>query len=154
EKRPWREVLHAFEQAGRGLAAAHAAGLVHRDFKPENVLVDEARHRVCVTDFGLVRMQATHETSRRGGRARQDAPATMTRTGAVMGTPAYMAPEQYRSEAVDSRTDQFAFAVSLYEALYGDAPFEGDTIEARAAAVLMNRRRPVPRKTDVPRAIH
>jgi eukaryotic-like serine/threonine-protein kinase len=95
-------ILALFTAAGRGLAAAHAAGLVHRDFKPENVLVTAAG-RVVVTDFGLAR----------------DAAGGTTATGAIVGTPAYMAPEQRRGRSVDARADQYAFGVALHDALEG-----------------------------------
>jgi tetratricopeptide (TPR) repeat protein/predicted Ser/Thr protein kinase len=154
--RGWRAILRAFVDAGRGLAAAHEAGLVHRDFKPDNVLVDEDKSRICVTDFGLARLDAG-PASHRPGRAsasRQGGSsplAPMTRTGAIMGTPAYMAPEQYVGAPVDARTDQFSFAVSLFEALHGQPPFDGDTLESRATAVLTGRMRSVPLNPDVPR---
>ena len=118
--RPWREVLPVFGPAGRGLAAAHGAGLVHRDFKPENVMLGDDG-RVRVMDFGL----AQHAEI-----ARSDSlpppldplPLDLTQTGAAVGTPAYMAPEQFEGQA-DERSDQFGFCVALYEALYGQRPF-------------------------------
>jgi tetratricopeptide (TPR) repeat protein len=127
-RRPWREALAMFCQAGRGLAAAHRAGLVHRDFKPENVLVGKdgiAR----VTDFGLARPTGPAEPpsgpiSLPLGETALDTP--LTRLGVVVGTPAYMAPEQRRGEASDARTDQFSFCVALHEALFGERPFDLD----------------------------
>ncbi|MEM6992237.1 MAG: serine/threonine-protein kinase [Myxococcota bacterium] len=111
--RPWTEVLAAYEAAGRGLAAAHAASLVHRDFKPANVLVEgDQASRVVVTDFGLATM-----------RGDDDPPPAV---GTVEGTPAYMAPEQRRGEPATAAADQFAFCVALYEALYGQRPFVDD----------------------------
>jgi serine/threonine protein kinase len=107
--RSWREVLARFLPAGRGLAAAHAAGLVHRDFKPENVLLGRDG-RVRVADFGLA--EAAPEP---GGKLA----ALPAEWGLVLGTPAYMAPEQLRGIAVDARSDQFSFCVALFEALYG-----------------------------------
>jgi tRNA A-37 threonylcarbamoyl transferase component Bud32 len=104
------EILARFVAAGHGLAAAHAAGLIHRDFKPDNVLVGHDG-RVCVTDFGLAR-RATPSTDARDS----------SQTG-LAGTLAYMAPEQYLGRSVDARADQFSFAVGLYEALYGERPF-------------------------------
>jgi len=188
--RPWREVVAMMRQVGEGLCAAHDAGLVHRDFKPENVLVGpDGRPRV--GDFGLVRVvggapslttseielartpayaetiDGTHETqiasgadtieqtpdtkppepvkkivtppsrARRGPDSKTLVPAEisteepdpdrLTATGAVLGTPAYMAPEQFAGERVDAKADQFAFCVVLYEGLYGQRPFAGRT---------------------------
>ncbi len=108
-RRPWREVLDVFLLAGRGLAAAHAAGLVHGDFKPENVLLGEDS-RVRVADFGLAR-PAEAEAAEPGG--------------AVSGTPAYMAPELPRGSRSDARSDQYSFCVALWEALHGERPSPG-----------------------------
>ncbi len=129
-ERPWREVLELFLAAGRGLAAAHRAGLVHRDFKPANVLVG-ADGRPRVTDFGLVRQAREAEgTEPDTSTATED--ATLTRAGAVAGTPAYMAPEQHAGHTVDARADQFSFCIALSEALQGQRPFdEGAPGEAR-----------------------
>ncbi|MCH9681667.1 MAG: serine/threonine protein kinase [Deltaproteobacteria bacterium] len=125
----WLEALRMMRQAGEGLSAAHAAGLVHRDFKPANVMVD-ATGQALVTDFGLVG-EAGDESSRPtpseplcGDDVPTDA-TRLTETGMVLGTPAYMAPEQYRGELVDARSDQYAFCVALFELLYGVRPFEG-----------------------------
>jgi len=123
----WREIVRVFEAAGRGLAAAHAAGLVHRDFKPDNVLL--SGERACVGDFGLASAAARRERpSERDVVALAQVEPTLTRTGAVMGTPAYMAPEQLDGEPADARSDQFSFCVALYEALYGTRPFPGGSI--------------------------
>ena len=131
ERRSWREVIEMFAGAARGLAAVHARGLVHRDFKPENVLVGE-RGEAKVTDFGLV--TALEEATAPSDAAGAIAVDSLTKTGALLGTPAYMAPEQLTSGTSDARSDQFSFCVSLYEALYGARPFEGKTIaELRAA---------------------
>jgi serine/threonine protein kinase/tetratricopeptide (TPR) repeat protein len=124
--RTWREILHVFIAAGRGLAAAHAAGIVHRDFKPQNVMVGRDGS-VRVTDFGLARLagETAGEQDRRPGDPRQTAetPISLTKAGAVLGTPAYMAPEQFEGAAgVDARADQFSFCVALHEALYGVRP--------------------------------
>jgi len=122
--RTWREIVAAFVQVGEGLAAAHAVGLVHRDFKPDNAFVG-ADGRARVGDFGLARAGRLPVTAE-GVR--------MTRTGALVGTPAFMAPEQLAGEVADARSDQFAFCVALYEALYAARPFEGsDVAELRAA---------------------
>lgn len=121
------DILGHFLQAGRGLAAAHAAGVVHRDFKPANVLVG-LDDRVRVTDFGLSRPGPTLEL-----------PATnslvVTRAGAIVGTLAYMAPEQIDGETADERSDQFSFCVSLVEALAGQRPFKGETWAELATSV-------------------
>jgi eukaryotic-like serine/threonine-protein kinase len=120
--RPWREVLDRFLPAGRGLAAAHAAGLVHRDFKPENVLLGQDG-RVLVVDFGLAKALADAVEEPPGEVAESGDVAPLTEWGVVLGTPAYMAPEQLRGIAADARSDQFSFCVALYEALYGERPF-------------------------------
>ncbi len=133
ERRPWREVLAMYTAAARGLAAAHCAGLVHRDFKPDNVIVgDDGRPRVL--DFGLAR---PGDTDRRLVLEEEEENVTenvtgtpqtaVTKTGAVLGTPAYMAPEQFAGRFVDHRTDQFAFCVALWEGLFGERPFSGST---------------------------
>jgi serine/threonine protein kinase len=129
------EILGVFAQAGLGLAAAHAIGLVHRDFKPGNVMVADDG-RVLVTDFGLARAareQAEEEGAPEGMRVPIVA-STITLPGQFVGTPAYMAPEQYAGGAIDARTDQFSFCVALWRALYGVAPFAGDAIDQLAAA--------------------
>jgi|GEM_PF-1491127 len=133
--RDWRAIVAMFIQAGRGLAAAHQAGLIHRDFKPDNVLVgDDGVARV--GDFGLVRVVAADPAlSMRGEAPSHASIAELTLTRAAMGTPAYMSPEQHAGLATDARTDQFSFCVALWEALYGERPFNGDTLEALARAV-------------------
>jgi tetratricopeptide (TPR) repeat protein len=118
--RDWRAVLTAFLEAGRGLAAAHRAGLVHRDFKPENVLVG-TDGRVRVSDFGLSMSLSPRE--------REPTPVPLsvdprlTQTGALVGTPAYMAPEQLKGHLADALSDQFSFCVALWESLTGVRPF-------------------------------
>ncbi len=125
--------------AGRGLAAAHAAGLVHRDFKPENVLVGSDL-RVRVTDFGLASLGdpvAGAETKDGDVVGMEHAAplVTLTRTGALLGTPAYMAPELWRAEEATPASDQFAFGVTLYEVLLGERPFKGATAAELRAAI-------------------
>ncbi len=125
--RSWREIVRVFVAAGDGLAAAHRAGIVHRDFKPDNVLISTSG-RICVTDFGLARINA-HEveasvSSPVGPRDSELAAAPdHTYAGRLVGTPAYMAPEQMRGEPTDARADVFAFCAALYEALYGVRPY-------------------------------
>ncbi|MEM6993508.1 MAG: serine/threonine-protein kinase [Myxococcota bacterium] len=154
KRRPWPLVLRAACAAGRGLAAAHRAGLVHRDFKPHNVLVDPTG-RVLVTDFGLVGqaddttsdLDSTASPSAASGEAWGDG---LTKTGSVMGTVAYMAPEQVRGAAPDARADQFSFCVTLAEALYGHHPF-GNNV---ALAASCDTWRPdIPDRADVPSAV-
>jgi serine/threonine protein kinase len=225
EARDWRRVIETYLAAGRGLAAAHAAGLVHRDFKPANVLLG-SDGRVVVTDFGLARLtsgttplpdgasmpsntawgltladlRSDAESTRLRAPAAAppaapdtpDAPPAspaapsaspdadadagadegdealevtwelpalagaalaidqLTRTGMVLGTPAYMAPEQHSGEAVDARTDQFSFCVSLYESLHGMRPFAGANPDALREAIRAGRVADPPRRSAVP----
>ncbi len=132
EPRPWRQVLERFMSAGRGLAAAHAAGLVHRDFKPRNILLDDGG-AVLVADFGLA--ARTDET----GDGSLATPGTAEVTS-IAGTPAYMAPEQAAGSAVDARADQYSFCISLWEALCGKRPGQAETRTGGATVV---RRPPV-----------
>jgi hypothetical protein len=147
EPRELALVVDRFEQAGRGLAAAHAAGIVHRDVKPANILVGSGR--VAVTDFGLARLSSG------GVEDPLRPPATLSAgptTVAGAGTPAYMSPEQLAGQEVGPASDQFSFCVALYEALHREHPFDGATAVERAAAVRAGRRRPRPRrKSSVPR---
>ena len=142
--RPWRDVLAVFVDAGRGLEAAHVAGMVHRDFKPANVLLSRAGE-VRVTDFGIAR--PTSEGASESNSADLSALSssvsgaqTYTATGLVLGTPAYMAPEHLYGGEVDARADQFAFCVSLWEALWGERPFSADSYrelaESKAAGAV------------------
>jgi eukaryotic-like serine/threonine-protein kinase len=133
EPRSWREVLDRFLPAGRGLAAAHAAGLVHRDFKPENVLLGRDG-RVRVVDFGLAKALADAAEEPAEALAEPGGGTPLTEWGVVLGTPAYMAPEQVRGIAADARSDQFSFCVALYEALYGERPFAGEGVVREAPA--------------------
>jgi tetratricopeptide (TPR) repeat protein/predicted Ser/Thr protein kinase len=170
----WREALRVMLDAGRGLAAAHAAGLVHRDFKPDNVLLG-ADGRARVADFGLARLASVLD-----GTAPPSQPSSVddeppsevvplvpsskpafeevTRADQLVGTPAYMAPEQMRRERADERSDQYAFCVTLYEALYGKRAFDPPTGPVGSAAstadlsTVTAKRvlRPPPRATKVP----
>jgi tetratricopeptide (TPR) repeat protein len=138
QKRTWREIVAVMRAAGAGLAAAHAAGLVHRDFKPDNVLVgNDGRTRVM--DFGLARLHGSDEHAARTSdlqiETKSPLSERLTAAGTVLGTPAYMAPEIYRGQATDARADQFAFGVALYEALYHTRPFDKRAlVEQRATA--------------------
>jgi eukaryotic-like serine/threonine-protein kinase len=121
-----REVLRVFHQAGQGLLAAHQAGLVHRDFKPANVLLGQ-NGRVCVTDFGLARLTPMASAEEEALLSEQETldrlaalplSTPLTKTGLVKGTPHFMPPEQYLASGVDARTDQFSFCAALFWALY------------------------------------
>jgi tetratricopeptide (TPR) repeat protein len=139
ERPPWRDVLRVFILAGRGLSAAHDVGIVHRDFKPDNVLVGHDG-RVRVTDFGLARHRAVDipPPAAPDGLDGRAGPL-LTRSGVFAGTPAYMAPEQFELAPVDARTDQFGFCVALFEALFGERPFDGKTFDALAESVRAGR---------------
>ena len=172
------DIIDVFVQAGRGLAAAHAAGLVHRDVKPHNILVGDDG-RVRVVDFGLARAGGiddsgagdsiddtdpdaesppgsapemltapTPRAASSGGFGLLD--ASITIPGDVIGTPAYMAPEQHRCEPIDARADQFSFCVSLWEALAGERPFAGGSSEEILIHISRRVLGPPPR---VPRAL-
>jgi eukaryotic-like serine/threonine-protein kinase len=161
--RRWAEVLDVLVHAGRGVAAAHAAGLLHRDLKPDNVMVG-TDGRVRVMDFGLARGRERSKTEQDGAtrleQAVDDGPPSeselgdprlwLTQPGALMGTPAYMAPEQFRGGKLEPATDQFGFCATAWEALFRVRPFAGEGLVDRAAAVLEGKRAPVPRGTRVP----
>ena len=149
--RGWRACLDTYVRAGRGLAAAHAAGLVHRDFKPDNVLVGDDG-RVRVTDFGLVAVTGAKPGHGPLPRASEPASGSLTRTGTIMGTPRYMAPEQHAGEPVDARADQFAFCAALYEAVYDRVPFDAPTYGELVERVLAGDVTEPPR-SEVPDAI-
>ncbi|MBL9012690.1 MAG: protein kinase [Myxococcales bacterium] len=130
-RRESRAIVDAFIQAGRGLAAAHAAGIVHRDFKPHNVLRSRSG-RICVTDFGLAREATPHDPLAVTAVASGETPSALsglTLSGSVLGTPAYMAPEQWQGGEVTAQADQFGFCVALWEALSGERPYKGPTVE-------------------------
>ncbi len=140
-----REIIGLLVDAGRGLEAAHAAGIVHRDFKPTNVLVD-GNGAVRVTDFGLARAsEASDEVMTVDGGG---APETSMTRGELIGTPAYMAPEQFRAGPVTTATDQFAFCVTLWEMLAGERPYAGHDVATLREAVLGEQRRELPARVS------
>ncbi|MCA9718178.1 MAG: serine/threonine protein kinase, partial [Myxococcales bacterium] len=199
--RRWQDVLNLFIQAGRGLVAAHDAGLLHRDFKPDNVLVS-LDGRAQVTDFGLACVARTPSAAARErereirvtgsmstvsvsgsgsgalltaecelpSEAGEDRVATdaargpghstfghsralaseLTQDGAILGTPAYMAPEQFVSRPADVRTDLFSYCVALYEGLYGKRPFAGATLFELTTEITKGRVQPIPQSSRVP----
>ncbi len=142
--RDWREIVNAFVAAGEGLAAAHAAGVVHRDFKPANVVVG-ADGRPRVTDFGLARPGAPQSNQK----ALPPVAMELTAAGSLLGTPAYMSPEQLLGKSGDARSDQYSFCVALYEALTGKRPFPSDTVEELRARIAGGPP-PLPREGPVP----
>lgn len=165
-KRPWREAVRVFCDAARGLAAAHAGGLVHRDFKPANLIIG-TDGRVRVLDFGLARTAlvtaGSDDVSLEGeydsGERERSIPSQhtpslleidLTQAGALVGTPPYMAPEQHLGQGCDARSDQFSFCVSLYRALYGTRPFDGKLYSELKANIIGGHVKPPPADTDVP----
>ncbi len=153
QKKPDRqEILRVMREAGQGLAAAHAAGMVHRDFKPDNVLVGKDG-RVRVSDFGLVTPLGkdqleeviVDETS-----PRVSPNAALTMVGTVMGTPLYMAPEQHSGKVTDHRADQFSFCVTLWEALYQKTPYSAPSYEALVQNVNSGRLQSPPKGIEGP----
>jgi tetratricopeptide (TPR) repeat protein len=151
--RSWSEIRAVFLAAGRGLAAAHAAQIVHRDFKPQNVMV-AADGKVRVMDFGLASETGEGDLVRESAPEHADFARTaafaLTRTGTLLGTPAYMAPEQFLGQRADARSDQFAFCVALYEALHGTRPFDGNSLSELAESVKGGRLRDPPQRGRPP----
>jgi tetratricopeptide (TPR) repeat protein/predicted Ser/Thr protein kinase len=154
--RRWPEVLEVLRKAGEGLAAAHAADLLHRDFKPDNVMVGDDG-RVRVMDFGLARASSGSSVSESATEPSPPSPeprtgraSSVTRVGALVGTPGYMAPEQLGGKELSAAADQFAFCVTLWEALYGERPFSGDTSMALVANVLEGKLRSPTRSRGIP----
>ena len=151
---PWREVTRVFREAGRGLAAAHAAGVVHGDFTPERVLLAE-RGRICVLDFGLASMYEEPDEID-VSKLRESFPGTLNTAELdaapidVRGTPAFMSPEVHIGRDPDEKSDQFSFCVAFYEALYGERPFTGSRRSAIALEMINHRVRDAPKEADVP----
>ncbi len=160
QTRSLAETLEVARGAARGLRAAHDAGLVHRDFKPDNVMLGDDG-RVRVMDFGLAHMvdDAAETTTpsadtsgsdgSEGAESTGERAARLTRAGTVLGTPGYMAPEQFLGSETDARTDQFGFCVSVFEAVYGQRPFAGKTALSIGASVMAGTVE-VPPSDDVP----
>jgi tetratricopeptide (TPR) repeat protein len=151
-KRPWRAIVEVFIAAGAGLAAAHDAGIIHRDFKPDNVLM--ARNgRVLVGDFGIAAASPGAPMLRRDERTHSwlGEAGTLTVPGALLGTPAYMAPEQMAGGEITPAADVFAFCVALFEAIEGQRPFRGDTLANLYVAIQGESPRPLTAK--VPRRL-
>ena len=184
QRRAWPDVVNVFAEAGRGLEAAHGEGLVHRDFKPENVMLSADGH-VRVMDFGLARVMIERydgdrplaaavppespflpvndidpESTVATGRGNKIIPQPrsttqafdirLTQTGEMLGTPAYMSPEQFFGRPIDARSDQFSFCVALYEALYGERPFPGTKLNVLVDSVITGHVKPAPRDAKVP----
>ncbi len=146
--RTWRDKIAMYLQAGRGLEAAHAANVIHLDFKPENVLIGkDGRPRV--VDFGLASVATVD--------AQEDSPSAEPKQAAhlrkIAGTPGYMSPEQCRGEAVSHRSDQWSFCAALYQALYGHLPYDGRMVLDFSENLRKNALRPPPSDTVVPEEI-
>lgn len=139
-------------QAGRGLAAAHDRGIIHRDFKPKNLLVG-TDGRLRVLDFGLARHRDEQAPTLASPAERERWLAAKTKTGAILGTPFHVAPEQFDGRPADASSDQFAFCVVAFEALYGRRPFAGATWEELSSAVRSGRTAPVLVSEGVPKAV-
>ncbi|MEX1365755.1 MAG: serine/threonine-protein kinase, partial [Nannocystaceae bacterium] len=135
---PWPQVLEAFVSAGRGLAAAHAAGLVHRDLKPHNIMRGDDG-TVKVLDFGLARAAHDQDYDATDGEellVSSSLSSSLTIPGVVMGTPPYMSPEQHRAEPIDARSDQYGFCVAMWQGLTRSLPFKGADFDALLDAKL------------------
>jgi len=148
--RSLREILSVFEQCARGLAAAHDAGLVHRDFKPENVLIG-TDGRIRVVDFGLVRWAEGDDAPMMAEAGILALDQSITPAGAAVGTPRYMSPEQIRAHPVGPAADQFSYFVCLYEAVTGQRPFLGDNMAVLMRAVTSGDLREFPPTCVAPR---
>lgn len=153
QPRAWPDVLRVMQQAGRGLEAAHQAGLVHRDFKPANVLIGRDG-RTRVLDLGLARSTVASPEALAETSPRAPAPLAhdaLTQAGAILGTPLYMAPEQHLGKPVDARADQFSFCVTFHEALLGVHPFASETRAELVQRILRGEVHPPPRGRSAPR---
>ncbi len=151
-ERSWSDILTVYKAAARGLIAAHHKHLVHRDFKPDNVMVD-TDGGVRVMDFGLASVSAERidgDVAALFAESKRSVFESLTRTGALLGTPGYMSPEQFRAEPSAAASDQFSFCVALYEGLYRERPFAGSTLEGLWIAVSNGQIREAPAGTSVP----
>ncbi len=151
EHRSWREIVGVLVDAGRGLAAAHDVGLVHRDFKPDNVMIGRDG-RVRVMDFGLARAFESELLGTASGEhtTTTTSEVSVTASGLIAGTPLYMAPEQHTGVGVDAKSDQFGFCVTAWQSLFGKPPFTGDSLPALVASKLDGRLGAPPPRSGVP----
>jgi serine/threonine protein kinase len=170
QPRTWQQKLDVLVQAGQGLHAAHEAGVVHGDFKPDNILIDPA-DKARVLDFGLSRRVDPADSAARNPRIPDEAGVSLITTpnqsprpreleeparssARIAGTPAYMAPEQHRQHPADQRSDQFAFCVTLHLALYGRHPFAGDSLLALVLNVCEGKLHPPDPGHDIPAGVY
>ncbi len=153
------QCLRMYLQAAAGLQAAHQSGLIHRDFKPDNVIVGQDG-RARVMDFGIAHAHGDPKTAERKASTASSLRATserLTQFGAILGTPGYMSPEQVNGEQADARSDQFSFCAALFEAVYGHPAFPGTTIEEYARSIRSGKLSQSTRTRygyEVPLAIH
>ena len=150
----WPAILAAFQQLGAGLHAVHATGITHRDLKPTNVLVaDDGRVRVA--DFGLALLSSAGSGSgaEDSSSGITDMRSRLTDPGMLLGTPAYMAPEQHMGGTASPAADQFSFCVMMWEALFGTRPFIAETVRGFLAAVRRAEPEIATRPKGLPRAI-
>jgi len=153
EPRSWQEVVRMFVAVGRGIAAAHDAGIVHRDFKPDNVLVTQDGQPL-VADFGLARPVdgwTTGDCAPTPAGTRDS--AALASTGSVCGTPAYMAPEQFDGTGVGPHSDQYGLCTALFEALFGYRPHSGNSVSELAMRVRQEQVSAPPSGHPVPRPV-